>query len=149
MCIRDSIGHWITDYDDAGIYYIDFGVTDGKGGIDNETVKIIVHNKNRPPVLEPIGDKTVNESELLEFTINATDPDGDTLTYSASNLPEGATFDPDTRTFSWIPSFEQEGIYHDVHFEVSDGELTDYEDITIVVNAVSYTHLTLPTNREV
>jgi len=132
-----GIGHWTTDYDDAGIYYIDFGVSDGKGGIDNETVKIIVHNKNRPPVLEPIGDKTVNESELLEFTISATDPDGDTLSYSATNLPEGASFDPNTRTFSWTPSFEQEGIYHDVHFEVSDGELCDWENITIVVGGTN------------
>jgi len=132
-----GIGHWTTDYDDAGTYYVNFGVSDGKGGIDNETVKIIVHNKNRPPVLEPIGDKTVNESELLEFTINATDPDGDTLSYSATNLPEGASFDPDTRTFSWIPSFEQEGMYHDVHFEVSDGELCDWENITIAVNSTN------------
>jgi len=130
-------GHWITDYNDAGTYYVDFGVNDGKGGIDNATVKITVHNNNRPPVLESIGDKTVNESELLEFTINATDPDGDTLTYSASNLPAGATFDTGTRTFSWTPSYEQSGTYPDVHFEVSDGELADWENITIAANTTN------------
>jgi len=130
-------GHWITGYEDAGIYYVQFGVSDGEGGIDNETVKITVHNNNRPPVLEPIWDKTVNESELLEFTLNATDLDGGTLTYSASNLPEGATFDTGTRTFAWTPLFGQSDAYPDVHFEVSDGELTDWENITIAVNSTN------------
>ena len=55
------------------------------------------------------------------------------LIYSASNLPPGASFDPQTRTFSWTPGYDQAGIYPNVHFEVSDGEFTDSEDITITV----------------
>ena len=76
--------------------------------------------------------KSVNEREPLEFALSATDPDGGELAYSASNLPEGASFDPDTQTFSWTPRYDQAGVYS-VHFEVSDGELTDSEDITIAV----------------
>ena len=132
-----GIGSWTPDYGNAGTYYVNFAVSDGKGGIDNETINITVKDVNRPPELERIGDRSVNESELLEFIINATDPDGDTLTYSASNLPSGATFDDDTRTFSWIPSFDQEGTYRDVHFEVSDGELTHSENVTIAVNSTN------------
>jgi hypothetical protein len=89
---------------------------------------------NQPPVLSTIGNKSVKEGQLVMFTISATDPDGDTLTYSASNLPEGAAFDPETRTFSWTPGTGEAGNYENVHFEVSDGELTDSEDITITVN---------------
>lgn len=37
--------------------------------------------QNQPPVLAPIGNKTVNEGSLLQFTITATDPDGNPLTY--------------------------------------------------------------------
>lgn len=90
---------------------------------------------NQPPVLNPIGDKSVNKGELLQFTIWATDPDDDPLTYSASDLPQGASFDPQTKAFSWTP--DEAGTFPNVHFEVSDGELTDSEDITITVNAVS------------
>ena len=126
-------GSWTTDYDDAGIYLVDFGVSDGKGGIDNETAGMTVEDVNRLPELERIGDKSVNESELLEFTVNATDPDGNDLTYSATNLPDGATFNDTTRTFSWTPSLEQAGLYRDVHFEVSDGYLIGWENITIRV----------------
>ena len=89
---------------------------------------------NCAPVLSTIGDKSVDEGSLLEFTISAYDPDGDTLTYSASNLPSGASFDASSRTFSWTPTYDQAGTYTNVHFEVSDGHLTDSEDITITVH---------------
>jgi len=90
---------------------------------------------NSLPVLNPIGHKAVNEGELLTFTVSATDLDGDdTLTYSASNLPPGASFDPVNRTFYWTPNYAQAGIYTLVRFEVSDGSLSDFEEITITVN---------------
>jgi len=88
---------------------------------------------NVPEMLEPIGDKFVNVGGLLEFTILASDPEGDPLTYSAVNLPIGATFNSQTHKFSWIPTSDQVGEYPGVHFEVSDGIYSDYEDITIVV----------------
>jgi hypothetical protein len=87
---------------------------------------------NQPPVLSTIGDKSVNEGQTITFTISATDADGDTLTYSASDLPSGATFTPSTMTFSWTPRYNQAGTYA-VHFEVSDGHYTDPEDINIMV----------------
>jgi hypothetical protein len=84
-----------------------------------------------------IGNKSVKEKKQLKFTISATDPDDDDLTYSASNLPDGADFDPATHTFSWTPDSGQAGSYTNVHFEVSDGDFTDEEDITITVKASS------------
>jgi hypothetical protein len=72
------------------------------------------------------------EGQPLEFTISATDPDGDPLTFVAYNLPEGASFDAITGTFSWTPRYDQAGVYV-VRFEVSDGELSDFEDVTITV----------------
>ena len=55
----------------------------------------------------------------------------------ASNLSSGATFNPSTRVFSWTPTSGQAGVYSGVHFEVSDGYLTDSEDITITVTSVA------------
>jgi hypothetical protein len=88
---------------------------------------------NHAPVLDAIGKKTVNEETALAFTISGSDADGDTLTYSASNLPLGASFDSATRTFAWTPGSGQSGAYANVHFQVSDGKVTDSEDITITV----------------
>jgi hypothetical protein len=117
-------------------YIIRIIVSDGIAQ-DWEDVTVTVNEVNLPPVLSPIGDKTVQAGTLLQFTITASDPDlpAQTLTYSASNLPSGATFNPSTRVFSWTPTSGQAGVYSGVHFEVSDGSLTDSEDITITVTA--------------
>jgi CSLREA domain-containing protein len=89
---------------------------------------------NRPPVLNAIGNKTVGEFNMLSFSISGSDPDGNTLTYSASGLPQGAVFNPSTKTFDWFPTYSQAGTYENVRFEVSDGNGgTDYEEITITV----------------
>ncbi len=94
---------------------------------------------NYPPVLDPIGDKVIYEGDTLEFTITGTDPEGDTLTFSASNLPTGATFNPNTQQFVWTPDFTQSGVYPNVLFTVTDNGMppeSDSESITITVGNV-------------
>jgi|GEM_PF-5587825 len=91
---------------------------------------------NHPPAFSTIGSKSINEGQLLTFTISATDSDNDPLTYSASDLPFGATFNRTTQNFNWTPNFSQAGDYP-ITFTVSDGLLTDTETISIEVNNVS------------
>jgi signal peptidase len=83
------------------------------------------------PVLDPIGDKSGTEGQILQFTISATDPNGDPLTYSANNLPTNATFIG--QTFSWTPLLGDAEIYSNVLFEVSDGRDSVSENINIVI----------------
>ena len=90
-------------------------------------------NSSEPLALSPIGDKSVNEGNLLQFTIIADNPSENTLTFSAINLPDGAYFDTETQSFSWVPTYAQEGNYPGIHFEVSNGEEVFSEDITIAV----------------
>jgi len=128
---------WTPDYDQSGSYQdIHFEVNDGEL-TDWENITIRVNNVNRAPILGSIGSRSVDEGSTLTFTISAVDPDGDTLTYSAKNLPDDAVFDPATHTFSWMPDYDQSGSYPDVRFTVSDGELADQENITITVNNIN------------
>src|SRR5207302_3345572 len=76
--------------------------------------------------------KSGSEGSLLTFTVAATDADGDALTYSASGLPAGASFDPASKTFSWTPGFDQAGPYS-VIFTASDGTLTASETVVITI----------------
>ena len=101
---------------------------------DNSQPTTSVVPLNNPPVLAAIGDKAIAEGNELSFTLSATDPDGDALTYSAEDLPEGSVFDSGTRAFTWTPGFTQAGGYP-VTFTVSDGTLQANETITITVNA--------------
>ncbi len=106
------------------------------GGSDSSApvpFTITVNPVNDPPVLAPIGPKTVAAGSTLAFTVSASDVDDTQLTYSAAGLPAGASFDPATRTFTWTPTAAQAGT-HAVTFTVADPHgLTDAETVAITV----------------
>jgi len=113
-----------------------FKVNDGEFDSNIATVSITVNPVNDPPVLEPIGNKSVTEGNLLEFDISAIDPDGDNLTYlAAPPLPAGASLNSATGQFTWTPDYHQAGTY-DVGFSASDGSLSDSGAISIEVSDV-------------
>lgn len=100
----------------------------------------VIVSSNNPPIISPIGSQTVNEGQTLTFAVNASDPNGDTLTYSASNLPSDATFNPSTHIFTWTPSYGQAGNYQNVEFTVMDNGspmMLAFEDIMITVGNVN------------
>lgn len=95
---------------------------------------------NKKPAFAAATDtKTVNENAALAFTVVATDGDGDVLTYSATGLPTGATFNAATGAFAWTPSYTQAGVYT-VVFKANDGTVdSDPLTVTITVNDVNRT----------
>ena len=128
---------WTPGPEQAGTYAgIVFTVSDGALG-DTAEITITVVDRNAPPVLAAIGNKSIDEGGTLTFTVSATDGDNDPLTFSAANLPGDAAFDPGTRTFSWTPGFADAGPRTGVRFAVTDGSATDFEEITITVNDVN------------
>lgn len=129
---------WVPGMNQAGVYSVNFRVSDGAASV-NETISITVVNVNRAPVLQSIGTKSVNEGELLAFTILATDADNDPLTYSASGLPSGAVFNPVTRQFRWTPDYSGSSNIRvfSVTFSVSDGFAEAAELVTININPVN------------
>ena len=124
-------GGWVMASEDSGTAWIDLNLQ--AWDADFEEWGSSGGNVNHAPVLNPIGNKTVTAGNLLQFTISGSDPDGDTLTYSASNLPSGASFNASTKTFTWTPLESDTGVYPNCYFQVSDGSLTDSENITITV----------------
>ncbi|MFH1174621.1 MAG: PKD domain-containing protein [archaeon] len=116
-----------------GTYVVTLRVGQGGQYVFTNRTLIVETSPNHPPVLQPIGDKTIAEGALLSFVISATDEDDDPLSFNAGNLPTGASFNPTTRTFSWTPNYNQAGVYAGVLFNVSDGQAYDYEAIRITV----------------
>jgi hypothetical protein len=87
----------------------------------------------RAPVLQPIEPRTAYVGAMLALDVAATDADGDPSSYAAENLPPGAAFDPWLHRFTWTPSPSQIGLWPDVRFTVSDGELDDAESVSFTV----------------
>ncbi|MCG8566483.1 MAG: putative Ig domain-containing protein, partial [Desulfobacterales bacterium] len=117
---------------------------DGIGNLsDSKTFTITVGEVNTAPVLDAIGDQSVNEHDALTFTAAATDPDNpaDGLTYSldAASIASGMTINATTGEFSWTPGELQQG-NHTVTITVTDdgtGNLSDSETFTITVNDIN------------
>ncbi len=129
---------WTPGFDTAGNYPVLFSVTDNgtPPQSDSEEVTITVGNVNRPPVLDPIGSRSVAENQELVVVVDGSDPDGDAVTFSTGTLPSGAVFDADSHTLTWTPEYTQSGNYA-VRFSVSDGTLSDSEDVTITVGNIN------------
>jgi len=59
---------------------------------------------NQQPSIDPIGDKYVILGQTLQFTVVGHDPDGNSLAYSMSGAPAGATIGQSSGVFQFTPS---------------------------------------------
>ena len=92
------------------------------------------------PVLDPIGSKQVNEGQVLNFEVTASDGNGTIPTFSLVNVPPGSSFIDHldgSATFNWATTYLQSNVYNNVLFIASDGALADSESITITVIEVT------------
>ncbi len=86
------------------------------------------------------GVYTVEQGQALSFTATATDPDGKQVTLTASNLPNNASFAPNpatglptaTGTFSWVPDFNQSGVFS-ITFTAVDGD-SQQRVVSVTIN---------------
>ena len=97
---------------------------------------------NTAPVLDPISDQRVNDLAAIAFTATATDVDvpAQTLIYTLSgSVPAGAAIDSVSGSFSWTPTEAQAPGTYTFNVEVSDGDLSDTQEVTITLSVVYLT----------
>jgi len=107
-----------------------FKANDGQADSNIASVSITISPENDQPVFDPIENQfVVKENTTLTFSLTATDPDGDAITYTMLNAPDGATYNS---PFTWTPSSSDAGTYQ-ITFTASDGLSEDSQTITIIV----------------
>jgi len=113
-----------TTYDDAGTYFVKVTVTDGTLST-SKLADINIKQTNRAPIFNPIKEIKVQEGDAISISLNGYDPDGDRLSYYASNPPEGSSIDGNV--FIWTPSFDTvnklDTKRFDLVFVATDGSL--------------------------
>ena len=88
------------------------------GTIVNLTVSLGPANK--PPTIVSTPLIAATEGVLYTYDVDATDSDGDSLTYSLTTAPTGMIIDPSTGLINWTPSAGQNGS-QTITIQVDDG----------------------------
>jgi len=136
--VSSGVYTWTPGVNDIGTYHWEFNTRDPYGGIDNETITVIVNAvPNHVPVQQHISNKNVDENQTLRFTIITTDADGDTITFG-TNASKGG-LNTGTGEFTWTPTFGDAGVYV-WYFNSYDGRGgVATETITVTVTNIPLT----------
>lgn len=108
-------------------YNVVFIATDGFAEVRDTVVVIVGGGGNQAPTVSAPSSREVSEGAHLEFVVSATDPEGDFITLSATNLPANAYFDGTdgygtvSDTFYFDPDYNQGGTTYTVTFRAVDG----------------------------
>jgi hypothetical protein len=76
---------------------------------------------NRPPVISGTPLTSLTVSTAYSFQPSASDPDGNTLTFSIQNKPAWATFSTTTGRLSGTPALADIATFSNIMISVSDG----------------------------
>jgi len=111
-------------------------VSDPQGLSASQTYQILVEptEDDMPPVLNQIGNIVAPLGQTTERTIQATDPEGETISYSISPLPlpQGMSFAVSTGEFEYRPALSDIG-NKVFTISASDGRFTSSEVVTVTV----------------
>ncbi|GAJ14985.1 unnamed protein product, partial [marine sediment metagenome] len=100
------------------------------GGCLNLASIFPIHNVAPVIISEPII--TATEDQLYSYQVEASDYNGDTLTYSSIIKPEGMNIDSENGLITWTPTNDQVGI-NQVEVEISDGKKSITQSFEIEV----------------
>lgn len=135
-----------TESQGPGSYPITFRVTDNgtPSLFTTESIVITVNNVNSPPVIVPVGNRSVLQGQTVQFTVAASDLDlpAQQVTLSMDQgAPTGATFIPATGEFTWnVPIGQALGDYS-VTFRARDDASPAGETTQTVVISVKRENL--------
>ena len=107
---------WTPAAGDEGIYPIRIDVSDGFYTISGKFT--ITVRPNLPPVVTDPGEMVASMGETVNITIEARDPDNDTLSFYSKNAL--FTLNGEDRKASFVPQRKHVGD-HDIKVSVSDG----------------------------
>ncbi|MFH2055093.1 MAG: Ig-like domain-containing protein [bacterium] len=121
----------------VAVYRIRFMAGDGALADTLQVQVTVAETPNRAPEFAAIENQAVAQDSCLQFTVTASDPDGDSLIFTVEDSPENATLtieSDSSATLDFCPDETQVG-QHLLAFIVSDGEFSDTLSFAITVTA--------------
>ncbi len=128
----------VSQPDDTALYHYVATIDDGTNGPLSEILIIGIGDVDTPTV-DPIANIVVNEGDTVSVAINATDPNGDTLTLDIASTPDiealGAVLTDNgdgTGSLDWVTETGDAGIYT-IDVTATDGTFTGTTTFTLTV----------------
>jgi hypothetical protein len=90
----DEKGEWQTDYRSSGVYAVNISAYDGEAASSSYT-KIIIKNIDVPIIFGNISRFYADEGSNISIKLEAYNPGGESIIFSAENLPEAASIEND------------------------------------------------------
>ena len=132
----DELGviNWTPTFQQSGNYIFIINVSDGEVNLEQEFT-LIVENINQHPQITSAPITTANEGKSYQYTVVASDPDGDSLAYLLTSSPAGMTISSEG-VINWQPSFEQSGSYP-IEVKVDDQSDNIIQAFTLTVGNIN------------
>jgi hypothetical protein len=117
-----------------------------------QSFTVIVMPSNNPPVLAAISNQTIIVGVTLTITNDATDPDGNQLTFSLDpGAPTGAAIDPASGIFTWTPGDSFAGTTNSLTVRVMDNGVPPLSDsrnfsVNVLLRPLVISSVTVSTN---
>jgi hypothetical protein len=126
------------DASQVGVVSVTFlGVDQGTPQLSTTyPVDITVVTENLPPILDPVGPRTITEGQTLTINLTASDPDGPPPAIQAVGAPEGSNLVDNgdgTAVFTFTPDYYGKQRLVSVTFRAYDGFAIDKELVLIQV----------------
>lgn len=117
---------WTPGTTQIGLHDIVITATDSAGAVGRQSYTIKVSSPtdkldpndpdsppigNRPPIITSIPVFSAEVEAVYEYAVTAVDPDGDTITFTADQMPDGMTINSTTGVIRWTPTAAQAGEY--------------------------------------
>ena len=109
-------------FNSPGRFFVLLNVSDYAGNSDESMLLVTVRNLNQPPVITSIPPITARQASPYVYLMQASDPDGDALRFSAveSQVPKGLSINSTTGLVLWVPGPDDSGSIP-VTLAVTDG----------------------------
>ncbi len=137
MTLDDAgLFEWLPEASQEGeTFVVDIIVEDGRGGSATQTLTLPVNaGANSPPTITSTPALSVNAGENYEYRLQASDPDGDTVSFRLDTAPIGMTMAAGGLV-QWTPTSPQVGRAHEVVVFAEDARgAVSTQSFSIAVN---------------
>ena len=131
------LGRLTWDADLPGTYHFEIEATDSFGGrtVQAFDVEVTTGGISLPPTIDSTPVDVAKVGRTYRYDVQASDPDGDHLSYFLTAAPEGMTIDRETGLILWDAAADQVG-GHSVTVLVLDGRGEEDTQSFVVVAAL-------------